>query len=277
MSRRGATSARARNAAWTERVRQGWNSVSFRYRPGGSRADWFGHGESSYERWLAPIMESVRKGAPVLDLGCGAGVPASWILARRFRVTGVDVSDVQVLRARRAVPRARFLRGDMSDVDFPERSFAAVVALYSLFHVPRRRHRTLIRRIGRWLRPHGWFFVIVGAHPRYEGSEDRWMGSTSTMLWSQHGADTYRRILREEGFRIVREEFVPEGDGGHRLFQCRKQGREPRTVSPGSRGVAGSGRRPRGLPRRNPVRRPRGGLGQLPSRSGSSGTPRRNG
>jgi ubiquinone/menaquinone biosynthesis C-methylase UbiE len=46
--------------------------------------------------------------------------------------SGVDMSDVQVERARRLVPGAVFLRADATDLDFPSGSFDAVVCLYAL-------------------------------------------------------------------------------------------------------------------------------------------------
>jgi 2-polyprenyl-3-methyl-5-hydroxy-6-metoxy-1,4-benzoquinol methylase len=49
----------------------------------------------------------------VLDLGCGAGVPvAREMIARGFKVTGVDISAQQIEQARRNVPEAQFIEGD---------------------------------------------------------------------------------------------------------------------------------------------------------------------
>ena len=46
----------------------------------------------------------------VLDLGCGAGVPATRDLVDRgFNVTGIDISEVQIERAQRLVPGGRFI------------------------------------------------------------------------------------------------------------------------------------------------------------------------
>ena len=56
----------------------------------------------------------VREGVAVLDLGCGCGVPVARRLARRYAVTGVDLSPVQVERARTLVPNATFICADMA-------------------------------------------------------------------------------------------------------------------------------------------------------------------
>ncbi|MCX5096466.1 class I SAM-dependent methyltransferase [Streptomyces sp. NBC_00365] len=55
----------------------------------------------------------------VLDLGCGSGVPVARALATAgHRVTGVDISEVQIRRAREFVPQAEFIRADATDLDF---------------------------------------------------------------------------------------------------------------------------------------------------------------
>jgi len=264
--RRGTALPRSRTS-WNKAVRSGWNRASYCYRGRGTGTDAFGHLEGHYRRWLTPVLSSLPRGAPVLDLGSGTGVPAARLLSRRFRVTGVDISDTQVRRARRLVPQARFVRADLASVEFPRESFEAVVSLYSLIHVPRTEHRALLARVARWLRPGGWFLAIVG-HSAYEGVEEGWLGSDVAMLWSHYGAATYRRWLRAEGFRILREEFVPEGDSGHQLFLSRLAPGRERPVAPSAtRGADGSGRRRPGLPRPSRARRPRGGRERPPSRS----------
>jgi len=207
-------------STWKETVRTGWNRVSYRYRPRASSVDTFGHTEEEYCEWLHPILRAVPRGSAVLDLGCGTGVPATRILAQRYRVTGVDISDLQVRRARRLVPRARFVRADLTEVDFPSGRFAAVVSLYALIHVPREEHRAMLRKISRWLVPGGWLLAILG-HDRYEGEERGWLGSDARMLWSHYDAATYRRWFRAEGYRLVQDRFIPEGKGGHHLFLAR--------------------------------------------------------
>jgi hypothetical protein len=42
------------------------------------------------------------------------------------------------------------------------------------------------------------------------------------MWWSHPDAATYRTWMTGAGLDIVSEEFVPEGNGGHALFWCRR-------------------------------------------------------
>jgi ubiquinone/menaquinone biosynthesis C-methylase UbiE len=205
-----------------ELVRRGWDRAAPFYRPTGPASrDAFDHGRAEYARWLDILRWELEPGAPVLDLGCGNGVPATqWLLAR-FKVTGVDLSRVQVDRARKRLPTARFVQASMTEVDFPPRSFAAVIALYSIIHVPLRMQPRLLTRVYRWLRPGGLFLAVLG-ETAYTGVERNWLGSGATMYWSHADRSTYSRWLGQAGFAVLRRSFVPEGRGGHALFLARK-------------------------------------------------------
>ena len=202
-------------------VRHGWNRVSRVYRSDESVTDVFGHAHLEYNDWLVPVVRSIPRGSEVLDLGCGCGVPAARLLADRFRVTGVDISDVQIRRARHLVPAAKFLRADMTDVSFPDESFGAVVCLYAIIHVPLEEQRPLLERVYRWLAPGGLFLLIAGEEA-WTGEERNWLGSNAKMYWSHADAETYLRWLRATGFAIERRTFVPEGASGHALILAHK-------------------------------------------------------
>jgi cyclopropane fatty-acyl-phospholipid synthase-like methyltransferase len=154
---------------------------------------------------LEELSRGFSPGAGVLDLGCGAGVPVTRWLARRFAVTGVDVSARQLELARRHIPRANLIKADMTDLSFEAESFDAVVAFHSIIHVPRAEHPALLGEIRRWLRPGGVFFATwaLGA---WEGEEEDWEGWGAPMLWSHHDGETSLKLLRDAGFAVERAE-----------------------------------------------------------------------
>jgi ubiquinone/menaquinone biosynthesis C-methylase UbiE len=202
-------------------VREGWNHVSTIYRPPGSTSDAFDHTNADYRDWLAPFFRMLSPGTEVLDLGCGCGVPEAEMLSARFRLTGVDISDVQIERARRLLPNVRFLRADMTQVEFPSATFGGVVCLYSLIHVPLAEQPELLTEVRRWLRPGGLFLVTTGANA-WTGVEEGWLGSNAKMYWSHADTLTYERWFRERGFRIVRRTIVRERGAEHALFLVQK-------------------------------------------------------
>jgi cyclopropane fatty-acyl-phospholipid synthase-like methyltransferase len=167
-------------------------------------------------------MARLAPNARVLDLGCGCGVPLARDLSvAGHQVTAIDVSDVQIERARRLVPDATCIRADATAVDFPLGSFDAIVCLYVVIHFALDEQERLLAAMGSWLTSGGWLLLIAG-HERWTGTESGWLGGDTTMWWSQADGATYRRWLTKSGLEIVEERFVPEGTGGHALFWARR-------------------------------------------------------
>jgi SAM-dependent methyltransferase len=192
-----------------EVVRRGYDAVSYAYRSDDAA-------DGNYGRWVSRFQGYLPGAGSVLDLGCGAGIPVCRILAGAgFSVTGVDISDVQIRRARRLVPRATFISADATRVDFPAASFDGVICLFALIHIPLDEQLPLLQRIARWLRPGGALLVTTG-HTAWTGMEANWHGAP--MWWSHADAATYRAWLAEAGFRVREEDFFPEGEAGHALF-----------------------------------------------------------
>jgi 2-polyprenyl-3-methyl-5-hydroxy-6-metoxy-1,4-benzoquinol methylase len=195
-------------------VRRGYDAVSYRYRADGD--------DDPNERgpWIDRLVAKLPAAASVLDLGCGCGIPVSQALVRAgFAVTGVDLSEVQIGRARARVQGAVFHCADATQVTFEPDSFDAVVCLYVLIHVPLAEQRPLLAKLARWLKPGGVFLVTTG-YRAWTGTEDDWLGSGAPMWWAHADVDTYRMWLTRAGFTVAAEEFVAEGDGGHALFWC---------------------------------------------------------
>ncbi|MBM7494957.1 SAM-dependent methyltransferase [Micromonospora luteifusca] len=196
-------------------VRRGYDELSYHYRA--DDAD-----DGQYAPWLAGLHRRLPAPAAVLDLGCGCGVPAARFLADAgHHVTGVDISDVQIERARRLVPTATFVRADATRLDLPPASFDAVVCLYAFIHMPLAGQPPLITSIARWLRPGGWLLATVG-HSAWTGTEDDWLGGGAAMWWSHADASTYRSWLQQAGLTITAEDFIPEGTSGHTLFWAQR-------------------------------------------------------
>ena len=164
------------------------------------------------DHMLAAFMGRLPSRARVLDLGCGPGLPSTRLLADRFDVTGVDISETQLDAARRNVPQASFVHGDLADVDFPTESFEGVAALYSVSHVPRGAHGPLFERVFRWLVPGGLFLATLGA-----GDDPGWIGDWlgQPMFFSSHDADSYRRLLAAANFDLLIDDIMetPEPEG----------------------------------------------------------------
>lgn len=196
-------------------VRRGYDAVSLRY-------DEAYGAETKYQSLLGDLCHRIPAGGTVLDLGCGSGVPVARTLAAAgYRVTGIDISEVQIRRARERVPQAEFLHADATAVSFGAASFDAIVSFFALIHIPLAEQPPLLRKIAGWLRPGGCFVATTG-HGEWTGTEENWLGGGAPMWWSHADAATNREWIEQAGLTVEREEFIPEGDGGHALFWARR-------------------------------------------------------
>ena len=196
-------------------VRRGYDVISRAYRDDEGGANPVTDERTDhYERWVDELAKLMAPRARVLDLGCGAGVPATKLLAEKnFDVLGLDFSAVQIERARQLVPGADFEQADMVTWEHAPASFDAVVSFYALIHVPLEDQRNLLPKIRRWLRRGGYFLAIVGFE-RWTGIED-YFGAA--MFWDHADRKTYLAWLTEAGLAPLWDRFVPEGSAGHTL------------------------------------------------------------
>src|SRR3989338_7221214 len=87
---------------------------------------------------LLKFIKHLPKNSRVLDLGCGAGVPVSkFLVDNGHKVTGIDFADGMLRLARKNVLKARFLKMDITKLNFNSNSFDGAVSFYAIIHVPR--------------------------------------------------------------------------------------------------------------------------------------------
>jgi SAM-dependent methyltransferase len=203
----GETAGRALTRDPKEIVARGYDAIALRY------AEWAGSVRSPAVEWLRELDSRLPDGANVLELGCGRGVPGTRELARRHRVTGVDISAVQIELARHHVPEASFVHADAIELEVAPASLDAVVALFFFGHVPMHEQRDLVHRIVCWLKEDGLLLATFGAGEPGEDVDEDWLGAP--MYFASLGGDSYLPLLREAGLEPLREEVVAQREPGH--------------------------------------------------------------
>jgi ubiquinone/menaquinone biosynthesis C-methylase UbiE len=176
-------------------VADGYDEIAERY------AAWGDPTAGLKAKYVARALALAPEGAAALDLGCGTGEQVTRRLASRYRVTGVDISPRSIELARQVLPGATLLVADMADVQLPPASFDLVTAFFSLIHVPREEHATVLRRIAGWLRPGGHVIVSMSAGDGGTDTEPDWLGTP--MYWSNWDAATNLRLIAEAGLQQV--------------------------------------------------------------------------
>lgn len=164
---------------------------------------------------LRQLTDRLKKGASILDAGCGSGFPVSQILAKSFHVTGVDFSIGQTRRARAALPNGAFFCADIANLPFRDSTFDGIVSFYTLIHVPREEHQQLIAQFHRILKPKGLAFLCMGAGD-LPGETADYFGAK--MFWSHYDRRTNLEILERNHFAVLWSETVVDpidSEAGH--------------------------------------------------------------
>jgi len=184
--------------------------------------------------YVDKVLEDLPSGAKVLDLGCGTGSPiAKRIVQQGYRVIGVDQSKKMLEIAKNVVPEAEFIHSDMVDIEFAD-EFAAAVAWDSVFHVERKYHSAVFRKLANSLELGGRLLLSVGSSDVDSSIEDSTSddgsdveGFTSEMFghiffYSGHKPEVTRNLLESEGFEIEVWEVDDPSSRGHIAVIARK-------------------------------------------------------
>ncbi|KZM22949.1 methyltransferase [Ascochyta rabiei] len=160
--------------------------------------------------------------ASVLELGCGAGIPATKRLLETeellIHVTGNDLSTAQLDLARTHLAgyqdRLTLVEGDMMALSFSDHTFDAVTGFYSIIHLPREEQTQLVRKIARWLKPGGFLLANFAVEESEGNTAERWLGhEEGWMYWSAWGEEGSVKMFEAAGLEILmRETKQVEGD-----------------------------------------------------------------
>lgn len=162
------------------------------------------------ERFLKKLIKLLPKNPHVLDFGCGIGIPFDrWLVEHGCKVTGIDISQKHINMAKKNVPKATFIRGDFSKINFKEK-FDAIISFYAIFHIPRKEHKDLFLKMHNLLNVNGVILVTLGTSGSEYGEEKDWAGAT--MAWSTYEPNEYKKMIKDVGFTILEATF--EGQPG---------------------------------------------------------------
>jgi phosphatidylethanolamine/phosphatidyl-N-methylethanolamine N-methyltransferase len=129
-------------------------------------------------REMAPRLLNLYPGARLLEVGVGTGLSLSF-MPRNIDITGIDLSEKMLARARRRVAKAGLThvnlhKMDATQLDLPDNSFDRVLAAYFISTVPDWVTVKAVEEMKRVCRPGGYIVFLnhfQNEHPIIGGVE----------------------------------------------------------------------------------------------------------
>lgn len=155
---------------------------------------------------LALFAELVADGGQVADLGCGPGRITGHLDELGLNVFGVDASAEMIRMARQVHPQLRFEQGPMEKLAADDATLAAIVAWYSIIHMPPEQLPAVCAEFARVVRPEG--LLLLAFQAADEGLDEqpydhkvapvmRWSPNRLAELLRPHGFAPIARTVRE--------------------------------------------------------------------------------
>jgi SAM-dependent methyltransferase len=118
-------------------------------------------GTPVYNRFLDAL--SIRSGARLLDIGCGAGLFCRMAADRGASVAGIDIATSMITLARHRTPDGDFQVADMEHLPWSENAFDAITSFYSIMYA--RDLRSVLREMRRVGRSRSAVVIVVPGRP----------------------------------------------------------------------------------------------------------------
>lgn len=149
--------------------------------------------------WLDRFTGGLPAGGAILDVGCGSGRPiGAELIARGFKVSGVDSSPSLIAICARRFPEQEWLVADMRELELGRR-FHGVLAWHSIFHLTPDDQRAVIPHLAAHVAPDGGLMFTSG--PEHGERIGEWRGEP---LYSASLApDEYRQLLANSGLEVI--------------------------------------------------------------------------
>jgi SAM-dependent methyltransferase len=190
----------------------GYEGVAAEFLAGRGRAPSTAIGASAVRDWARTLP----RGAAVIDLGCGSGLPITKVLVSEgLNVYGIDASQSFVEAFKHNLPGVPVACESVDESLFFNRMFDGVVAWGLIFLLQPQAQRRLIQRIADILVPGGrlLFTSCAGVDPLV------WNDAMTGLESRSLGGAEYRRLLSAVGLRVTTEY---EDEGQNHYFDAAK-------------------------------------------------------
>lgn len=154
--------------------------------------------------WLDRFRAALAPGLPILDLGCGSGVPMErYLIQHGHGIVGIDTSPGAIDLCRRRFSDQRWLIADMRTFTVPE-GFGGLMAWHSFFHLTPGDQRAMFPLFARHAAPGAALMFTSGP----EQGERIGAFHGDQLYHASLAPAEYETLLAAHGFRVL--SYAPE-------------------------------------------------------------------
>ena len=171
------------------------------------------------QKYIDEFLKLAHINLPLLDVGCGAGIPIMrYLLDNGFAVSGIDSSTEMLNFAHNTCLEASLIQADMTEFE-PSHTYGGIIAWDSVFHVPREKHADLYASFAGWLEPEAPLLITLGG-TEWEGTDKMFDNS---FFYSGFAPDKSAVLLNDAGFEIKLQEIDDDSSRGHVVILATKK------------------------------------------------------
>lgn len=171
------------------------------------------------DNWWKPgadkFISFLNQESKVLDVGCGTGIKAKYLIERGLNVTGIDFSDKCIEIAKREVPEGKFIVSDIKDLSNIRDLFDGLFAQASILHIPKKEVFDILRNLVAKLKTRGFFYIALKEKKEGRKEEeiviDNDYGYEYERFFSYFTMDEIKSHLINLGMEICYEKFTTSG------------------------------------------------------------------
>lgn len=171
-----------------------------------------------YEQFVREFSNCLREGSSILDLGCGPGNIAKFLVNqdKGYKILGVDLSSEMLKLARQNVPTGEFVIGDIRHLQL-EPKFDAVIASFCMIHLENEEAVELLRKIHDLLNDKGYLYLsfMSGGVSGF----DKASFSEEEMYFNYFSPEKIKKILENLDYRVLSMHFHEYRRKGGQVIQ----------------------------------------------------------
>ncbi len=189
-------------------LKETYNKIASDWNQDHLNDDWWYAGVDKFLSYLKP-------GSSILDVGCGSGHKARYLVDHGFKVKGFDFSEEMVRLSKEQVPEGQFFLWDMTKPLDETEKFDAIMMQASLLHIPKNKVNLVLDNMKKILKPESYLYVSV--KKAWENQAEQGVikeddyGYEYERFFSFFEKEELEEYIREVGLQIVFADITSSG------------------------------------------------------------------